>query len=225
MQCFILAAGEGFKLDGFNKLLLKHPLSGKTLLQTYIDFFGSENVVVGLGYRAISVVHNYPNITYAINNEWGTTNSAHTFRLCLEASQNPSLPTIVIPDDIFLNSDVLNSLLSSDSDLFALSYSSSSKAQRVNFSSNPLSNRFYFGPPLSNDPEVIGVFRFANPQAIFNSFSLLENYSTCFLSEVLASHFNKLQISNDNFQILDITSQYHEIESVEDYLRFSASSL
>ena len=225
MQCFILAAGEGFKLDGFNKLLLKHPQSGKTLLQTYIDRFGADNVTVGLGYRAISVVHNFPDITYAINNEWGSTNSAHTFRLCLEASRNPTSPTVVIPDDIFLSDDVLNKLCSSDSNLFALSHSTSSKARRVNYSSNPLTNPFYFGPPLTNDPEVIGVFRFTNPDLIFKSFCLLDNFSTSFLSEVLASHFNSQHIHDNNFKTLDITSQYFEIETVEDYLRFAGSTL
>ena len=225
MQCFILAAGEGFKLDGFNKLLLKHPQSGQTLLQTYIDCFGAENVIVGLGYRAISVVHNYPDLTYAINNEWGSTNSAHTFRLCLEASPNPSSPTVVIPDDIFLSKEVLNTLCASDSNLFALSHSTSSKPRRVNFSTNSLTSPFYFGPPVTNDPEVIGVFRFTNPNLTFKSFCHLEKYSTSFLSEVLAFHFNRQEFPEESFISLDITSQYHEIETVQDYLRLAASSL
>ena len=44
MRAIILAAGQGYKLDGFNKLLIVDPKDNKTLLDKYVDAFGEENL-------------------------------------------------------------------------------------------------------------------------------------------------------------------------------------
>ena len=43
MKVIILAAGQGFKLDGFNKVLLKDPARNRTILDLYLDTIRSDS--------------------------------------------------------------------------------------------------------------------------------------------------------------------------------------
>ena len=56
MRVIILAAGQDCQLDGYNKLLIKDPESGDSVLDKYIEAFNGFNITV-VGYRAINVMH------------------------------------------------------------------------------------------------------------------------------------------------------------------------
>ena len=44
MRAIILAAGQGFKLDGCNKLLLKDPNTGEMIIDQYLRFFSNMEI-------------------------------------------------------------------------------------------------------------------------------------------------------------------------------------
>ena len=67
MKLIILAAGDSFELNGFNKLLLKNPLTRETILDQYIRFFKPTSIKIVLGYKAIDIMNEFPNFDYIIN--------------------------------------------------------------------------------------------------------------------------------------------------------------
>ena len=67
MKLIILAAGDSFELNGFNKLLLKNPLTRETILDQYIRFFKPTSIKIVLGYKAIDIMNEFPNYDYIIN--------------------------------------------------------------------------------------------------------------------------------------------------------------
>ena len=59
MRTIILAAGQGYKLGNFNKLLLKNPYSNETILDMYQDMFSETKITIVVGYQAINIMNKY----------------------------------------------------------------------------------------------------------------------------------------------------------------------
>ncbi len=107
MKTIILAAGQGFRLGGYNKLLLKNPLSGKTILENYIEQFQDTEIFIVVGYNAVKIINTYPELNYIFNEDWNITKDSYSLGLALDDE-----PSYVIHSDIFVNSnlrDVLDS--------------------------------------------------------------------------------------------------------------------
>ena len=69
MKLIILAAGQGFKLDGFNKILLKDPETKKTILDYYLEYFSDYKITMVVGFKSITIMNEYPEIEYIFNEE------------------------------------------------------------------------------------------------------------------------------------------------------------
>lgn len=55
-QAIILAAGRGHQVDGMAKVLIRHPATGKSILEHAIEAFAGKRIVVVVGFRAIHVM-------------------------------------------------------------------------------------------------------------------------------------------------------------------------
>jgi len=83
MRAIILAAGEGFLLDGMVKCLVRAPHDGRPLLERMIDGFARHQITVVVGYRAVDVMQQYPDLDYVYNADWATTNNSYSLGLAL----------------------------------------------------------------------------------------------------------------------------------------------
>jgi choline kinase len=104
-QAIILAAGRGHQVDGLAKVLIRHPVTGRTILEHAVAAFGSKRVVVVVGFRAVQVMESAPGLDYVINQDWALTSNAMSLGLALGDE-----PTYVVSGDIFFNRDLIDHL-------------------------------------------------------------------------------------------------------------------
>ena len=221
----ILGAGQGFKLDNFNKLLLKHPISKKSVIAIYIDVFGAENLIVGLGYRAISIVHEYPQLNYVINHRWSETKSSETLRMCLDELTHEDEPLIVVPGDAFITESTLLKMLNINSNTICVTQNESIKPDSVMIKANKTDIlSIYQGNPNPNDYIVVGAYKIKTAKFMKEIIENSVNQSRMFASEVLLNYMNREKTFHE-WSILDITKSIHEIETVEDYLKYKMTLL
>jgi choline kinase len=104
-QVIVLAAGKSLQLDGASKLMIRHPVTGHTILDYLCDAFVGKKIIVVVGYKAIEIMQAYPNLDYVYNPDWALTNNAMSLALALDDK-----PTYVVSGDIFLSSDLVRRL-------------------------------------------------------------------------------------------------------------------
>lgn len=161
MRLIILSAGDSFELDGFNKLLLNNPISGKTIIEQYQSIFEPSEITVVVGYKAMEVMNRYPNFNYIYNKKWQTTGSAYSLSLALNEE-----PSIVIESDFFIDEQLKNEFASTDE--FVVIKKSESKSLN-SFKAVMKENRItgvYSGKSKNNDPELLGVFKVSNIETL-----------------------------------------------------------
>ena len=157
----ILAAGKSLQLDGISKALIRHPVTGRTILEYAIDAFAGKRITVVVGFRAIQIMQTYPQLGYVHNPDWALTNNAVSLGLALDDK-----PTYVVSGDIFIGSELVQRLdrgapnlaLVSDREKRSLSaiHCVLDERQRV--------IETYQGPVRSmTHPESVGIFKISDP--------------------------------------------------------------
>lgn len=210
-QAIVLAAGRGNQVDGLAKSLIRHPVTGKSILQHAIDAFAGKRVIAVVGYRAIQVMETHPQIDYVINHNWEITNNAMSVGLALE-----DVPTYVVSGDIFFDRPLIE-FLDGEADNLALT---------ENRENRPLSaihcvtradgsiSATYQGPMQDpQHPEAIGLFKIADPQ-------LLRKWQRLCLAH--ANMFGGQVLPCDGAPIMSVPRGQHafdEINTPADYLR------
>jgi choline kinase len=104
-RVIVLAAGRGHQLDGATKVLIRHPATGRTILDHFIDAFAGKRITVVVGFRAIQIMEQYPQLDYVINHDWAVTNNAMSLGLALDGE-----PSYVTSGDIFLERALIDEL-------------------------------------------------------------------------------------------------------------------
>jgi choline kinase len=111
-QAIILAAGRGHQVDGMAKVLIRHPVTGKTILQHAIEAFAGKRIVVVVGFRAVQVMESAPALDYVVNYDWELTSNAMSLGLALDDE-----PTYIVSGDIFFDRDLVQHLDAQGPDL------------------------------------------------------------------------------------------------------------
>ena len=65
MKLIILAAGDSFELDGFNKLTIKHPKYKMSIIEIYRKVFKVDKIQVIVGFRAMNIMNNEKKIIFS----------------------------------------------------------------------------------------------------------------------------------------------------------------
>lgn len=104
-QAIILAAGRGHQVDGLAKVLIRHPATGRTILEHAVEAFAGKRVVVVAGFRAVQVMESAPQLDYVVNHDWALTSNAMSLGLALGDE-----PTYVVSGDIFFDRDLVEHL-------------------------------------------------------------------------------------------------------------------
>ena len=105
MKVIILAAGQGFQLDGFNTVLIKHPKTGQSIIEQYLEIFDYKQITMVVGYRAINIMNQYPKLHYVYSSQWSITNNSYSLGLVLDDK-----PCLVVSSDLFIDKDLFKRL-------------------------------------------------------------------------------------------------------------------
>lgn len=215
-KAIILAAGQGFLLDTFSKLLIKNPYNGLTILDTFKKFYSQENLHFVLGHRAISILNEYPFINVSINQAWATSRSASSLSLAINHFSNDDIVDI-FPGDMILEDSIFTKLSNSKSSKIIIGSNRDPRSPNaINIrieNGNPRS--CYKGILESNDhPEAIGILRApvsVLKKALFNKADIIEDL---YVSELFEEEDFR------NFELLIEENEAFEINTPQDFLTY-----
>ncbi|SHL35574.1 MobA-like NTP transferase domain-containing protein [Roseovarius litoreus] len=182
-RAIILAAGQGFQLDGICKVLLRHPTTGKTILQTAIEAFNGKEITVVVGYKAIDIMQDYPQLDYVINPDWAASSNALSLGLALD-----DRPAYVVSGDIFLSRDLIAELDQSAPDLVLCEGRENRSLTAVHcvFDEAGVLEETYHGPVRDHKhPEAIGLFKASSSALLQRWKKQCLKHSNLFVGETL----------------------------------------
>jgi choline kinase len=211
-RAIILAAGRGHQLDGVNKVLIRHPKNGKSILDHAIDAFEGKRITVVVGFRAIQIMEQYPNLDYVINYDWAITNNAMSLGLAIN-----SQPTYVVSGDIFFEKSLIQYLDQSEDNLAltALRENRALSAIHCVCDQRNVILETYQGPVRDvAHPEAIGMFKICDPGLLKDWKKNCMKYGNLFVGQTLPCHGAPIQ----SVPLAD--EVYEEINTPSDYLRF-----
>jgi len=211
MRAIILAAGESMLLDGFPKLLIKNPITNKTILDHYLEAFEGMEVTVVVGYKAMEIINQYPKLNYVYNPHWATTNNSGSLSIALNVE-----PCIVVSDDIFLNQDLIKEIIECNGDVVLTSVNESRSITSLNciLDGTRISELYKGSIKDVKDPEAIGVYKISSSNVLKKWSKNCIRFPNLLIGENLPS--NKSEILS-----YDLGNNYYfEINTIYDYLRF-----
>lgn len=210
-KVIILAAGRGNQADGVAKALIRHPRSGRTILDHAVEAFAGKKIVAVVGFRAIQVMETHPEIDYVINHEWSITNNAMSLGLALDDE-----PCYVVSGDIFLQRSLVQRLDQSASNL-VLTENRENRALSAIHCVLRLDGSVastYQGPvqDMAN-PEAIGLFKISDRETVRQWKRLCMKHGNLFVGQILPC--NEAPI----FAADKAGATFDEINTPSDYLR------
>lgn len=207
-RLIILAAGQGFKVHGLNKLFIKDPKNQETLIEKYSRLFKDYEITVVLGHKALHVMQEYPHLNYVYNDQWRITGNSYSLSLALD-----DRPTIVTSSDLIFDEEMLN-LIESSPDNSVFVFQSENKGYNTVRckSEEGIIKDMFFGEDFSNEPETTGIFKISNPDI------LREWKKRCLNNKNVFAGIN-LPLENFEINIIDIKDIFfHEINTPLDYI-------
>jgi len=209
MRVIVLAAGQGYQLGGYNKLLLKHPVFGKRIIDQFIDMFSNDSLTFVVGYRAIEVIQEYPQMNFVYNPDWQITNNAYSLSLAIDDT-----PSVVISGDLFIDLSIKEYIYNSPDNCVFTQFKENRQLSALNcIVRDNMVKELYQGSIRSvDDPEAVGIYK------IFDKSLLRQWKNNC------VSFGNLFVGQNLQFDLIPIYSQeienglVAEINTVFDYL-------
>ena len=126
MRLIVLAAGDSFELDGFSKLLIRHPISGKTIIELYQEYFDVDTISIVVGYKAMEIMNENPDINYVYNMKWRETLNGYSLGMALSDE-----PCYVVSSDYIISRDIVT-LLDSHENSALVQYSENRSVRSLN---------------------------------------------------------------------------------------------
>lgn len=215
-RAIILAAGESYDTqDIFPKILLRNPVTKQTILDNFIDQYGSNSLFV-LGFRSLSVLNSYPDINVVLNHSWSTTKSAHSLALAVEC-----LPSNEIVDiysgDYFIEKNFFQEFQSNTSEnLIVASFREdrSTKACNLVIKDNKILSKYSGKIRDNKHPESLGIIR----TSVFNIknwiLSIPNKYRSLYATDIIPEEYL------ENFKIFIDDDQIHEINNSNDFIKY-----
>ncbi len=163
-RVIIMAAGKSLQLDGISKALIRHPNTGRTILEYAVDAFAGKRITVVVGFRGIQIMQAYPKLEYVHNPDWALTNNAMSLGLALDDG-----PTYVVSGDIFIAAELVQRLDRSAPDLVLVSDREKRSLTAIHCVLDEREQvvETYQGPVRSMaHPEAVGIFKISNPDVL-----------------------------------------------------------
>jgi len=208
MRLIILAAGQGFKLDSFNKLLIQNPKTKETILETYMRLFSEYEITVVVGYKAIEIISRYPDLDYVYNDLWRITGNSYSLSLTLNEK-----PCVVISSDLLFDEN-MKKLIKESPENSVFVFQSENKGMntvRCEVKDSAVQS-FYMGEDHNNGLETTGIYKISDPRI------LREWKKNCFTNRNV---FAGLNLPVNIKKIVAVNKKgifFHEINTPLDYL-------
>ncbi len=211
MRTIILAAGQGFQLDGFNKLLLCDPVSGELLIDKYLKLFADTEITVVLGYKAIEIMQRYPHINYVYNTDWKMTNSSYSLSLALNEE-----PCYIMSCDLFFDQDIVTKFMEAEPNCVLTKNTDNRQLNALNCSvqDDRRITEIYQGDiRRKKDPESIGLYKIGDRNLLREWRKRCIHHSNLFAGQNLP--FNICPVYSVDVE----ECRFEEVNTVMDYMR------
>lgn len=215
-QIIILAAGKSLQLDGINKALIRHPITGKTILDYAISAFAGKKITVVVGFRAIQIMQAYPQLSFIYNPDWALSNNAMSLALALD-----NQPTYVLSGDIFVEPKLVHRLDNLASDLILTSDREKRGLTAIHcvLSDMKQITETYQGPVKNMcHPESLGLFKISSPTILREWQRRCYAHGNLFAGQLLPCELGVIKSAelHDEF--------FFEINTPTDYIRLVEES-
>jgi choline kinase len=211
-RAIVLAAGRGHQLDGAAKVLIRHPATGRTILDHLIEAFSGKRIVVVVGFRAIQIMEQYPQLDYVINHDWAVTNNAMSLGLALDGE-----PSYVTSGDIFFDRALIEELDEAAPNLALTELRDNRTLTAIHcvLRDDGSISETYQGPVKDiRHPEAIGLFKMTDDELLRRWKHLSIRHGNLFVGQTLPC---------EGAPIAAVPRNQHpfvEINTPADYLRF-----
>lgn len=211
-RAIILAAGRGHQLDGYTKILIRHPKTGKTILDHAIEAFAGKQITVVVGFRAVQIMEQYPQLDYVVNYDWALTNNAMSLGLALDER-----PTYVVSGDVFFDRPLIEKLDAAPADLVLTEARENRTLTAIHcmLRDNGTVEETYQGAVRNvRHPEAIGMFKISNADLLERWKKLCIRHGNLFVGQTLPC---------DGAPVASVAVEDHpfvEINTPGDYLNF-----
>jgi choline kinase len=212
MRVIVLAAGQGFGLDGMVKCLVRAPHDGRRLLERVQDAFRGHRITVVVGYRAVEVMEAFPDLDYVLNPDWATTNNSYSLGLALDDQ-----PCYVLSSDLVFEPALVRDLDAAAPDLVLTERRENRILTSVHCALEGDQVRSLYVGPLRTpvDPEAIGLFKISNRRLLSAWRRNCLKHGNLFVGQNLpVGESDTAVVSHDLGKHL-----FYEINSPVDYLR------
>ena len=215
-KAIILAAGEAYDTsDIFPKILLKNPITKKTILDSFLSIYGKDSIFV-LGFRSLSILNSYPDINVVINHSWSTTKSAHSLSLAVDSLSDEEIIDIY-SGDYFIEEEFFEKFISNNSNnvlVGAFRESRSPKACNLRIQKNKVIEKYYGKVRDNADPESLGIIRtkVSNIKKWINLLS--EEYRSIYTTDLIPDQNLK------DFELFIDEDNIFEINNTNDFLKY-----
>lgn len=210
-RAIILAAGRGHQLDGVTKVMIRHPKSGKTILDHAIEAFAGKRITVVVGFRAIQIMEQYPQLDFVINHEWAVTSNAASLGLAINNE-----PCYVVSGDIFFDRPLIERLDRQAGDAVLTDLRENRALSAIHCVLDPTGSivETYQGPMRdAAHPEAVGLFKVTSPQILSGWKKLSMKHGNLFVGQTLPCNEAPIQ------SVPLAGEQFEEINTPGDYLR------
>jgi choline kinase len=212
MRVIILAAGQGFLLDGMVKCLVRAPHDGRKLLEKVQEAFAGHQITVVVGYRAVAVMQEFPKLDYVYNPDWASTNNSHSLGLALNDE-----PCYVLSSDLVFERSLVHELDAAGPNLVLVERRENRILTSVNCAlEKDRVRELYVGPLRApNDPEAVGVFKISDRTLLRQWRRNCMKHGNLFVGQNLC-----LSATEFDVPAHDVGSHlFYEINHPADYLR------
>ena len=211
MRLIVLAAGDSFELDGFSKLLIRHPISGKTIIELYQEYFDVDTISIVVGYKAMEIMNKYPQFDYVYNKKWSTTRNSFSLGMALTGE-----PCYVVSSDYFISGDIVD-LLDSNDNSALIEYSENRDIRSLNciVDKDGFLQSVYPGECRNNDPELLGLFKMCDADLLHAWKGLCLKHGNLFVAQNLPLK-GKAKIK----AVVRSNQEFKEINTPIDYINF-----
>ena len=210
-RAIVLAAGRGHQLDGVTKVLIRHPKSGKTILDHAIEAFGDKHLTVVVGFRAIQIMEQYPQLDFVINHDWAVTNNAMSLALAISDE-----PCYVVSGDIFFDRPLITRLDAMPDDVVLTELRENRALSAIHCVLDPagIIQETYQGPVRDvAHPEAVGMFKISDAKILNNWKRLSMKHGNLFVGQTLPCNDGAIR------SVPLAGEQFEEINTPGDYLR------
>lgn len=212
-RVIVLAAGQGYQLDGFNKILTKHPITGERIIESYKRLFPNKKITIVVGYRSINLMHNYPEFDYVLNPFWGQFHNSYSLSLALDRES-----CYVISGDLFLSDGVIADMEATDRELVVVRQNDNRKTSAVSVASNSDGHvtSIYDGAVRNaSDYESVGIFK------VVSGDTLDRWKSSCDTNPHVFAGLNLPVNNGSEFECYMVgENSVFEIDEAQDYLAY-----